>query len=93
MTTIPSDFTEFLYWFKEVTESYWARKSTTRSEKASERGLDGVKWIGLTDDQIDSVENKYGVKFTPEHRAFLCILHTTDRKEKIEHEPSGVSYS
>jgi hypothetical protein len=81
MITIPSDFTEFLYWFKEITESVWASNAKT----VSEDWLAGAKWVGLTDDQIDSIENKYAVKFTPEHRTFLRILHTTDRKEKIQY--------
>jgi hypothetical protein len=84
MVQIPSDFTEFLYWFKEVTETHWAANPIAILEEASDGWLHNAKWIGLTEDQIDSVENKYAVKFTPEHRAFLRVLHTTGRKEKIQ---------
>ena len=85
MIQIPSDFTEFLYWFKEITETRWAADPTIPLEESSDGWLHNAKWIGLTDDQIDSIENKYAVKFVPEHRAFLRVLHTTDRKEKIQY--------
>jgi hypothetical protein len=84
MIQIPSDYTEFLYWFKEVTETHWAEDPIHAVEESSRGWLHNAKWIGLTDEQIDSIENKYAVKFAPEHRAFLRVLHTTDRKEKIE---------
>jgi len=79
MKTIPEDFTKFLYWVKEKTEKYWSQE-TNREEWSY-----NAKWIGLTDEQIDEVEKKYSVQFTPEHRAFLKILHTLDRKEKYEY--------
>src|SRR5258706_2210639 len=85
MIKIPADFTDFLYWFKERTENYWGIDPQTSLEDIKcEEWIYGAKWIGLTDDQIDSVENKYVVKFTTDHRAFLRVLHTIDRKEKNE---------
>ncbi|AXY72465.1 hypothetical protein D3H65_00060 [Paraflavitalea soli] len=83
---IPEDFSAFLYWLKEKTEDFWSKdpKTSTGNFKCEE-WIYGAKWIGLTDDEIDAVEAKYAVRFMPEHRAFLRILHTIDRKEKIEH--------
>jgi hypothetical protein len=37
----------------------------------------------MTDEQIDQVQEKYSITFTPEHREFLRILHTIDRKAKV----------
>lgn len=79
MRTIPEDFTEFLYWVKDTSEKYWADDSNADdwSYKA--------QWQGLTEDQINKTEQRYQICFTPEHRAFLKILHTLDRKEKTEY--------
>lgn len=46
----------------------------------------------MTDEEIDSVEKKYDVRFVPEHRQFLKILHTIDRKEINEYDDEGVAY-
>ena len=45
----------------------------------------GAKWIGLDESKIESIEEKYGITFTPEHKAFLKILHTIDRKRPVEY--------
>lgn len=68
MIKIPADFTDFLHWFKERTENYWGIDPQTSSEDIKcEEWIYGARWIGLTDEQIDSVENKYAVKFTTDH--------------------------
>lgn len=45
-------------------------------------GLDwapGTRWRGgLTDDQIDEAQRRYGLVFPPDYRRFLATLHTTD---------------
>lgn len=79
---IPEDYTEFLYWLKEKTEAAWSEKT---KEGAEPRWIDGAKWIGMSDEEIDSVEKKYDVRFVPEHRQFLKILHTIDRCEEYEY--------
>lgn len=79
MGTIPEDFTEFLHWVKDTSEKCWADDSNTDDWSYKAR------WQGLTEDEIDETEKKYQISFTPEHRAFLRILHTLDRKEKIEY--------
>jgi len=43
--------------------------------------------VPLKEEEIDAVEEKYGVRFMPEHRDFLKILHTIDRKEEVERSP------
>lgn len=84
---IPEDLTEFLYWVKERTESFWSKNpQTTQENFRCEDWIYGAKWQGLNDAEIDEIEKKYQIKFTPDHRAFLRILHTIDRKERIEYE-------
>lgn len=78
----PENLTDFLYWIKETTESYWNKVS-------HDEVLHGAKWLPLTDQQIDELELKY-IKFGVEHRAFLRILHTIDKnyddEEEVENE-------
>lgn len=81
---IPSNLTEFLYWVKERTEKIWS----VNDEKCL-KGFYGAKWQGLSDEQIDEVQRKYEVQFTPEHREFLKVLHAIDKKEIVEYEDEG----
>jgi hypothetical protein len=87
MGPIPENYTDFLYWLKNQTENYWSQdpKTTTNEDKCPQWAY-GAKWIGMTDEQIDHVQEKYSIIFTPEHREFLRILHTIDRKEKVYSE-------
>lgn len=86
MTSIPEDYTAFFHWVKERTELFWSiDPKTSKNEFVCDEWIYGAKWIGLTDEQIDAVEKKYAITFMPEHRAFLRILHTIDRKEPIEY--------
>ncbi|MBO9659048.1 MAG: hypothetical protein J7527_09505 [Chitinophagaceae bacterium] len=73
----PENLTDFLYWIKEATEEYWCNMSPD---------LPGhnAKWLPLTDQQIDELEQKYSVKFGIEHRQFLRVLHTTDKTFEVE---------
>jgi hypothetical protein len=88
MLQIPEDYIEFLYWVKERTESFWSKDpGQSTDDFTCEEWIYGAKWIPLKDEEIDAVEEKFGVKFMPEHRAFLKILHTIDRKEEVEHSP------
>ncbi len=94
--TIPENLTEFLYWVKERTELYWAKNPTeiTYDDEEIENQLFGAKWIGLNDSEIDKIEIKHNIKFTPDHREFLRILHTLDRKYIItdpEQFPEGTT--
>jgi hypothetical protein len=84
---IPKDYTEFFYWVKERTEMFWSK-----SEYCVDWAI-GAKWIGMTEEQIDAVEAKYDIQFMPEHRAFLRILHTIDRKEIVDYEEDDVAKS
>jgi len=88
---IPEDYTEFFYWVKERTEIFWNKSnySTNTEGYSCPEWAKGAKWIGMTDEQIDSIEAKHNITFMPEHRAFLRILHTVDRKEVIEYEEEG----
>lgn len=83
---IPTDYTEFLYWVKERTEKFWSKNpETSEDDFVCEKWAYGAKWIGLSDSEIDSIENKYTIKFSSEHREFLKILHSIDRKKITEY--------
>lgn len=89
MTQIPENFTDFLYWVKEQTELFWSiDPKTSENDFICEEWIYGAKWIGMTESEIDTVEIKYRIKFTSEHRTFLKILHAIDRKEKREYTES-----
>lgn len=90
MIQIPENFIDFLYWVKERTETFWSiDPKTSPNDFVCEDWIYGAKWIGLSEPEIDAIEIKYSIKFTAEHRAFLKILHTIDRKQKIEYTESS----
>lgn len=87
MKHIPENITDFLYWVKEQTESFWSVDPKASGNRAvCEDWVYGAKWKGLTDEQIQQVELKYNIRFTPEHREFLRILHAIDRPKKVTYE-------
>jgi hypothetical protein len=81
---IPENLTEFLYWAKERTEKIWSV-----DDENCLKGFYGAKWQGLSDEQINEIEQKYEVRFTREHREFLKVLHAIDKKEIVEYEDEG----
>jgi len=84
---IPEDYTEFLYWVKETTEAFWSKNpETSEDDFVCEDWAYGAKWIGMTDSEIEQTERKFNIKFTSEHKQFLRILHTIDRKEVITYD-------
>lgn len=86
---IPEDYIEFLHWVKERTENFWSKNpETSEDDFVCEDWIYGAKWIGLSEEEIDVIEEAYQITFSPEHRAFLNILHTIDRKEVIEYTDS-----
>lgn len=85
----PENFTEFLYWVKETTEKNWENVFETYGEDIHFGWLNGAKWIGMSDAEIDKVEKSLNIEFTTEHREFLRILHTVDKKEPLEGYEDG----
>jgi len=86
MNQTPDNLIDFLYWVKEQTELFWSiDPKTSKNEFVCDDWIFGAKWVGLSEKQIDDTEIKYSISFTPEHREFLKILHTIDRKEIIEY--------
>lgn len=88
--SIPTNTLEFFKWIKERSEHYWSKEyqdSIASKDEIykCEKWIIGAKWTGLTESQIEEVEKKYQVTFTDEHKAFLQILHSIDRKEVNEH--------
>jgi hypothetical protein len=84
---IPQHFDEaFLRWFRERTEETWQRYQTRTFEEfvASRVGgrdwQQGTHWLsGLSEQEIVTIEQHYHVRFPPDYRLFLQILHGVDR--------------
>lgn len=81
---IPQKFgTEFLAWFRAHTEAAWARYQTTDFTTPPSAGVDwmnGTHWLpGLSTEAIDAIEQKWSVRFPPDYRLFLQLLHAVDR--------------
>ncbi len=81
---IPRDYKEFLKWFKSETETSWRNISRSDTDD-NYYWIKDAKWIGLKEDEIEKIENKYNISFTSEHREFLKVLHAIDKKEPVEY--------
>lgn len=82
--TIPTDLTEFLHWIKERTETFWSKdRSEEFDPLLCEEWMHNAKWQGLSNQEIDTIEETYQIKFTPAHRSFLKVLHTIDKKQPL----------
>lgn len=83
----PQHFDEtFLRWFQERTEETWRGYQTTTFEEfvASQVGgrdwQQGTRWLsGLREQEIVAIEQHYQVRFLPDYRLFLHMLHSVDR--------------
>ncbi|MCS3798876.1 hypothetical protein [Niastella sp. OAS944] len=71
--SFPENITDFLTWVKTTTELAW-------SNAPIDSYFHGAKWLPLNDGEIDDLEKKYRIQFGEEHRAFLKVLHTINRK-------------
>ncbi len=83
---IPTDLIEFFSWLKQRTEEVWSHYRTTKLEQTQQyySGWDdwqqGTKWLdGFSDDEINSFEQIWQIKFPPDYRQFLQLLGATDR--------------
>lgn len=82
---IPEDFTEFLHWVKEQTETFWSiDPNESDADIVCDDWAYGAKWIGMKENEIDDIEKENNIKFSSYHREFLKILHTTDKKQVFE---------
>lgn len=79
LTPPPEDFgVEFLEWLRQVTERAWGMLDETVGPDLGPRWRVGTRWTGGLDDAaIARVEDRYRVRFPPEHRLFLQTLHST----------------
>jgi len=86
-TNIPQHFDEaFLSWFQERTEEAWQRYKTKTFEEYVAGGIggsawqQGTRWLGgLSEEEIAVIEQRYDVRFPPDYRLFLRVLHSVDR--------------
>lgn len=83
MSPMSLNYSDFLHWLKDHTENHWNQDpQLPLGQRTCPQWACGAKWIGMTDKQIDQVQQKYSITFTPEHREFLRIMHTVDRKAR-----------
>ncbi|MGI8869634.1 MAG: hypothetical protein ACR2F6_12465 [Mycobacteriales bacterium] len=85
-------FEDFLLRFRDVTERKWRDLQDPALEVFPPvLWRRGTKWTGgLSDAEIDAVEQRYDLSFRPDHRLFLRVLHTTTMPERtIAHLPDG----
>ena len=84
--SIPTNTVKFFKWVKKRTEHYWSKEyqdsiaDKDDVHKCAEWLID-AKWTGFSEAEIEEVERKYSVKFTREHKLFLQILHSVNRKQ------------
>jgi hypothetical protein len=71
--TFPENIADFLTWVKITTEAAWSKAS-------KDDFFYGARWLPLSEEKIDNLEMKYSIKFGSEHRAFLQILHTINKR-------------
>jgi hypothetical protein len=84
---IPAGFTEqFLNWFRARTEAAWSVYQPRTFEDYVAAGVGGSDWQrgtrwagGLSEKQIEQIERHWSLRFPPDYRLFLQVLHTIDR--------------
>lgn len=94
MTTTPSippQFDEqFLDWFRERTEAYWAALPLQTADEILAPFVNaqvghvgwqhGTRWLGgLREDEIAAIEQQWNLRFPPDYRLFLRHLHSIDK--------------
>ena len=84
---IPAGFTEqFLNWFRARTEAAWSMYQPWTFEDYVAAGVGGSDWQrgtrwmgGLSEEQIEQIERQWSLRFPPDYRLFLRVLHAIDR--------------
>ncbi|PCC68993.1 hypothetical protein SAMN02745121_05674 [Nannocystis exedens] len=85
-TTIPGAFGEpFLRWLGAATEETWRRVAEPTLADYEENGAGGCHWRrgtrwtgGLSDAEVERIEQRHEVRFPADHRLFLRVLHATE---------------
>lgn len=89
--TIPPQFDEqFLDWFRERTEAYWAALPPQTAEEILAQFVKsgvvgstwqhGTRWLGgLREDEIAAIEKQWNLHFPPDYDLFLRHLHSVDK--------------
>jgi len=80
--------TQFLLEFKLMTEEFWANYETLTLEESRQMcrsGPDwqrGTRWLGgLSEAEVESLEQSWGARFPYEYRHFLRVLGAPDRPQ------------
>jgi hypothetical protein len=83
---IPAEFGwPFLAWLRAATERAWSQVETKTFADYQEAGVGGSAWqrgtkwtSDLSDPEIGAIESRFGIRFAPDHRLFLKVLHATE---------------
>ncbi|OQP44428.1 hypothetical protein A4H97_08590 [Niastella yeongjuensis] len=60
MNPIPENYTDFLHWLKDHTETYWAQDPrTSMNEAKCPLWIFGAKWVGMTEGQGIIMNNHF----------------------------------
>ena len=87
--TIPPYFDDaFLLWFRERAEGTWQKYQTrtfadfVASGTGGRDWQQGTRWLdGLDEEEIATIEQQNNVRFPPDYRLFLQVLHSVDRPQ------------
>lgn len=86
LSDVPDDFDDFLVWFKERCETAWASTKTKTLEDFNYEGVGGSSWRtgtkwqpGLSEAEIQAIEQRWSMQFPADYRRFLAILNAPDR--------------
>jgi hypothetical protein len=86
LSDVPDSLDDFLLWMKDRTEAAWASHQTKTLDEFEDDGVGGSSWrtgtewqIGLTEPEIDAIEQHWGLKFPTDYRRFLSVLNAPDR--------------
>jgi hypothetical protein len=87
VVTAPPGFDEsFIAWFRAKSERMWSSTAAPTFDELEAKGVSGLLWDrgtrwtnGLSDREIDLAEARWSLRFPPDFRLFLRLLHVPDR--------------
>ncbi|MEO9827310.1 MAG: SMI1/KNR4 family protein [Paracoccaceae bacterium] len=79
-------FQAYLAQFRALSEAYWSTHVERSLEYFRERDVGGATWAadtawkpGMSQAEIDAIEQSFGAKFPEEYRAFLATLNAANK--------------
>jgi hypothetical protein len=76
--SIPAYGLAFLEWLRATSEAAWAELPEGPPGSLGSAWRRGTRWVEpLSEAEIDAAERRHGLRFPPDYRLFLRVLHTT----------------